>query len=204
MVKVKICGITNLSDALMCAEAGADALGFVFYEKSPRKVSLADAGEILKQLPLFVEPVAVVVDGDTDLLLRIKALGFNTFQVYFPLTEGLVSLFPGSIFIQAKRVRSREYIPADLAKAVLIDAYDEANMGGTGKSIDYKLAEEIRLSVPKPMILAGGLGEDNVGQAVERVRPYGVDASSRLEIKPGRKDAEKVRNFIHSAKCVVL
>jgi len=201
VVKVKICGITNIKDALMCVDAGADALGFVFYKDSPRKVSILESERILKRLPPIVEKIAVVVDYDSDLLLRLHNIGFRAFQCYFQIQENLRALLPDSVFIQAYRVLSRPNVKTELIDAVLIDAYDSANVGGTGKAIDWDMARSIREEIVIPMFLAGGLCPENIGEAVQKVRPYAVDASSRLEIEPGKKDEKKVREFIHNAKC---
>ena len=201
MVKVKVCGITNMSDALMCVDAGADALGFVFYSKSPRRIPLPEASHIVRSLPVFVTPVAVVVDKDTDLLLRIREAGFCVFQAYFDLTDDVVSLLPGVRFIQACRIFTGvRYAPSKNASAVLVDSYDPENMGGSGKALDWTMAAGLRQETAQPFILAGGLAPDNVAEAIRQVRPYAVDASSRLESEPGRKDAEKVRSFVINAK----
>ena len=206
MVRVKICGITNLEDAEAAAEAGADALGFVFAE-SPRKVSTETAASIITRLPPFIETVAVFAKQDTDEILRIiKTTGASLAQVHgeIPDVSVLLSELGGRRIIRALRIRSVDDIEAAIddcpeCAAFLLDAHVEGMMGGTGQTFDWSLA--VRASVlGRPIILAGGLTCENVEEAVHTARPYAVDVSSGVEKSPGKKDRNKTREFIKNAK----
>jgi phosphoribosylanthranilate isomerase len=203
-VKVKICGITNAPDALAAVEAGADALGFMFYDKSPRCVSPAVAAGIIRQLPAHVVKVGVFVDAAEDLVVRsIRQCGLNLLQFHgdeapeYCLQFGLMSM-------KAFRMRdaaSLKALPGYRTDAWLLDAHTPGKPGGTGEKFDWDLAvEAVKLGCP--VFLAGGLTPENVAAAVVKVRPYAVDVSSGVEVSPGRKDTVKVRDFIQSARSV--
>lgn len=203
-VKVKICGITNAPDALAAVEAGADALGFMFYERSPRRVSLGQAAEIIRELPPFIIKVGVFVDAAEDLVLRaIGDCGLNLLQFHGDETPEYCTQF-GLMSMKAFRVRDSESLnvlanyPTD---AWLLDAFVADKPGGTGKRFNWDLALEAK-KAGRPIFLAGGLTPANVAEAVTRVQPYGVDVSSGVEAEPGRKDHAKVREFIKAAKSV--
>ena len=201
-VKVKICGITNLADALLAAEAGADALGFVFCEQSPRCVSIDAAAEIIRGLPPFLVKVGVFVNAPTDLVYRgIAECGFNLLQFHGDETSEYCVQF-GLMSMKAFRIRDQNSL-LDLPKyhtdAWLLDAYAPDKPGGTGQRFNWELAVQAR-DLGRPIFLAGGLTAENVGEAVRLVRPYAVDVSSGVEAAPGKKDHEKVRAFIREAK----
>ena len=203
-VRVKICGITNLPDGLAAAEAGADALGFVFYDQSPRHISIEAASVLIPQLPPFVLKVGVFVNAPEDVVIRaIRECGLNLLQFHgdeppeYCLQFGLMSM-------KAFRVQDTASLQAVLnyhTDAWLLDAYSSSKPGGTGETFNWDLALEAQ-AWGHPIFLAGGLTPKNVAEAVRRVRPYGVDVSGGVEAAPGRKDHAKVRAFIQAAKAV--
>ncbi len=201
-VTVKICGITNLADGLAAAEAGADALGFVFFEQSPRKVSLADAAGIIRALPPFIIKVGLFVNAEEDQVFRaIAECGLNLLQFHGEETPEYCLQF-GLMSMKAFRVRdaaSLAHLSAYQTEAWLLDAFSPDKRGGTGQQFNWELAIEAQ-KLGRPVFLAGGLTPENVADAVAKVRPYGVDVSSGVEASPGRKSHEKVRAFIMNAK----
>ena len=211
MTRVKICGITNIEDALAAVEAGADALGFVFAE-SPRKVDAVTARSIIEQLPPFITTVGVFAGQDVDEVFRIwKQTNLHYAQMHEVLGPKKELLSTGSGFgwyrvIHALGVKSAEDIrkAADdphvrASAALLLDAHVEGKLGGTGKTFDWDLAVQAK-SLGKPIILAGGLTPDNVEEAVRKVRPYAVDVSTGVEASPGKKDHRKIKEFIQNAR----
>ena len=201
-VIVKICGITNTPDALAAIEAGADALGFVFHDNSPRHVSPRTAGEIIQQLPPFVSKVGVFVDAPEELVLRaIGECGLNLLQFHGNESPEYCTQF-GLMSVKAFRIQdaaSLEQLPKYPTDAWLLDTYSPARPGGTGETFDWDLAVTAK-QYGRPIFLAGGLTPENVGEAVSRVQPYAVDVSSGVESAPGRKDALKVSAFLRAAK----
>jgi phosphoribosylanthranilate isomerase len=203
-VIVKICGITNAPDALAAVEAGADALGFMFYEKSPRHVSLRHAAEIIRELPPFATKAGVFVDPSEDLVMRaIGDCGLNLLQFHGNETPEFCTQF-GLMSMKAFRIRDAESLkalPDYPTDAWLLDAFVNDKLGGTGERFNWNLAIEAK-KAGRPIFLAGGLTPANVGEAVAKVQPYGVDVSSGVEAEPGRKHHAKVRDFIKAAKAV--
>ena len=201
-VIVKICGITNLSDAQQASEAGADALGFIFAEKSPRQLTIERAAEITRSLPMPIVKVGVFVDAPEDTVFRaIGECGFNLLQFHGNETPEYCSQF-GVMTMKAFRMRDEQTL-AELSNyqtdAWLLDAWSPAAAGGTGEKFNWDLAVAAR-KLGRLIFLAGGLTPDNVGDAVRQVQPYAVDVSSGVEARPGKKDHEKVRAFIRAAK----
>jgi phosphoribosylanthranilate isomerase len=203
-VKVKICGITNAPDALAAVEAGADALGFMFYDKSPRHISIRQAVEIIRHLSPFVIKVGVFVDASEDLVMRaIGDCGLNLLQFHGDESPDYCTQF-GLMSMKAFRIRDAESLkslanyPTD---AWLLDAFVAGKPGGTGERFNWDLAIEAK-KAGRPIFLAGGLTPSNVAEAVAKVQPYGIDVSSGVEAEPGRKDHAKVREFIKAAKNV--
>ncbi len=205
VVKVKVCGITNLEDAQAAVEAGADALGFVCYRMSPRFVNAEVIRAIVSELPPFVLPVGVFVNEEQkvvrDLLDRC---GLVLAQLHGDETAAYCESL-GRPVLKAIRLQSRsdflalaEFKGRALVRGILVDAFSDAAYGGTGHRVDWNLAAEA--SQLGRVILAGGLTPENVGEAIKIVRPYGVDVSSGVEANPGRKDHAKVRAFIKAAK----
>jgi phosphoribosylanthranilate isomerase len=204
-VRVKICGITNPDDAQIAIEAGADALGFNFYEKSPRFVSMETAAEISRSLPPYILRVGVFVNPAEQLVRKAMGeCGLNLLQFHGDEPPEFCTQF-GLMSMKAFRVRDAESLkklsgyPTD---AWLLDAYASDLFGGTGEKFNWDLAREVQKH-GKPVFLAGGLTPENVADAIRQVQPFGVDVSSGVESSPGRKDRDKVRAFIKSAKSSV-
>jgi len=200
MVRVKICGITNLEDALAAAEAGADLLGFVFYPPSPRCVALGRAREIIAALRssgAAVRTVGVFVNEELGRVWEaIRKCDLDYAQLHGEEPPAYVAAL-GERAIKALRVRSEddlERLSSYQAVAYLLDTYHPTKPGGTGEAWDWGLA--VAAKRYGPVILAGGLTPDNVAQAVRRVRPCGVDVSTGVESAPGRKDVVRMRRFV--------
>lgn len=201
-VRVKICGITSTADAITAVEAGADALGFVFYEKSPRYVTAAQAAAIIRHLPPFISRVGLFVDMPRDQIQRtLLETGIDTLQFHGDESPEFCRQFHLAT-LKAIRVRSAESL-RDIASypvtGILLDSFVAGHLGGTGVQFKWELALEAK-RLGKPLILAGGLNVSNVEQAVRTVNPYGVDVSSGVESVPGKKDVAKVRDFIAIAR----
>ena len=204
VVRSKICGITRIEDALVAAEAGADAIGLVFYDKSPRAVDVRQARAILAALPPFVTSVGLFVNASRCFIGEVlDAVPLDVLQFHGDETpeqcEG-----HGRPWFKALRVRPGDDLHAEArrfagARAILLDAYVPGVPGGTGERFDWSL---IPTDLPMPLILAGGLTPDNVTEAIASVRPYGVDVSGGVEAAKGIKDAAKVAAFIRSVRGV--
>jgi phosphoribosylanthranilate isomerase len=201
-VTVKICGITSVEDALAAVAAGADAIGLMLFEGSPRYVSLETAAAISRVLPPHVARVGVFVNpSEADVRHAIAACALTLLQFHGDETPEFCALFP-LMTMKAFRVRDAESLQRLTEYATdawLLDAYSPAALGGTGERFNWDLAVEAQ-KLGRPIFLAGGLTPENVAAAVRRVRPFGVDVSSGVERVPGRKDAAKVRAFIAAAK----
>lgn len=204
MTKIKVCGITRPEDARLACELGASAVGFVFWEGSSRRIEPQAAAAIAAGLPAGVPAVGVFVDAPAE---RIRAtvdrVGLGAVQLHGDETAALLGRLPAGIpVIKALPLRS----PADVAAAlglpddltVLLDVHDPVRRGGTGRTVDWTLAAEVARR--RRTYLAGGLGPDNVAEAIAAVRPYAVDASSRLEAAPGVKDPDRLRAFLSAAR----
>ena len=206
MTKVKICGITNLEDARHSIACGADALGFNFYDKSPRYISTDMAKRIIEQLPDTIEIVGVFVNEKTDRIVEIAdAARLDMIQLHgdeTPEFTSAVAVKTGLPVIKAFRV-SPDFTVNDLVDyetdAILLDAFSADQHGGTGKIFNWNVAREVSESGRK-LYLAGGLSAANITDAVTAVRPYAVDACSLLEREPGRKDHDKVAAFVAAVK----
>ena len=205
-VKVKICGLTCMADAMAAAEAGADMIGLMFYEPSPRHITLATAMEISRALPPFVLRVGVFVNPEeAQVLEAIAACGLNLLQFHGEEPSVFCTQF-GVMSLKALRVRDGKALN-QLANfqtdAFLLDAYSKTGLGGTGEKFNWDLAITAQ-KFGKPIFLAGGLTPENVAEAVKQVRPFAVDVSSGVESAPGKKDAAKVRAFIQAAKAASI
>jgi phosphoribosylanthranilate isomerase len=203
MVKVKVCGIKEIEDARVAADAGADAIGLIFAE-SPRRVSVEEAREIASILPDGVLKVGVFVDAGPQEVLRIsREVGLDYAQLHGNETPETVTVLQeaGVKVMKALRVRD-EYSLAAIegcgADLVLLDAWSERARGGTGERFDWQLAKSLKGH--GNIVVSGGLTPDNVREAIEYFEPYGVDASSSLEDRPGKKNGERVRRFVGAAK----
>jgi phosphoribosylanthranilate isomerase len=201
-VKVKICGITNVEDAQAAVAAGADLLGFVFAEESPRCVAVEQAAAIAQAVPPYIVRVGLFVNSPEELVMHaLNACGLQLLQFHGEETADYCRQF-GAMSMKAFRVKGVETIQALAAfptDAWLLDAFVPGQRGGTGHSFNWDLAVEA-VQLGRPVFLAGGLTVENVAEAVRKVQPYGVDVSSGVEAAPGRKDHAKVRQFIQAAK----
>ncbi len=192
---VKICGITRLEDAQAAVTAGANALGFVFWPTSPRYIEPSQARKIVETLPPFVVSVGVFVDQPVNEVNRIVTdVDLKAVQLHGEETEAYIAQVRSQSVIKAIAV-GKEHVPAfskwPKSAMILLDVHDPVRKGGTGHVIDWVVAHEI--AQLRPIILAGGLTPENVGSAIERVRPYGIDVSSGVETKPGIKDHERIK-----------
>ena len=201
-VTVKICGITSEADALAAAEAGADAIGLMFYEGSPRHVTLEQAKAISAALPQHVMRVGVFVNAEEAFVHQaLTECMLNILQFHGDETPEECSRYP-VMTLKAFRVQGEEtlaQLEAYPSAGYLLDAYVKDALGGTGATFNWDLAVRAQ-EFGKPIFLAGGLTPENVAEAVRKVQPFGVDASSGVEIEPGRKDAEQMRTFVAEAK----
>ncbi|MCK4248688.1 MAG: phosphoribosylanthranilate isomerase [Candidatus Omnitrophica bacterium] len=199
MIKIKICGITNLEDAQLAVESGADSIGFVF-TKSPRRISPLDAGLIIKEIPLSVDTVGVFVDEtlqELDEIIRISHI--NTIQLHGLESPEYCSNFKSKVkVIKTFRVKDKEFLQKMSAYKTdnfLLDTYISGQPGGTGKVFDWNLAATAARKYPN-IILAGGLNPDNICEALNSVKPYGVDVSTGIEACPCKKDPVLLKEFI--------
>jgi len=206
MTKVKICGITNYDDAEWSVRHGADALGFNFYRKSPRYIDPASARTIIDRLPPNILNVGVFVNEPLESITETaRVSGIGAVQLHgeeSPDFVRSVKSATGLAVIKAFRIkpgfRIEDVLEFDV-DAILLDAYSPKEHGGTGEAFDWKIAKEIAEIVPG-LYLAGGLSGDNIADAIESVAPHAVDACSLLESVPGRKDPERVRDFLMNSK----
>jgi phosphoribosylanthranilate isomerase len=202
VVRSKICGITRIEDALSAAEAGADAIGLVFYAKSPRAVSVQQARAIIAALPPFVTTVGLFVDADRQELDEIlAAVPLDLLQFHGDESPAFCEALQRP-YIKALRVKPGDDLVARVAaygqaSGVLLDTYVPGIPGGTGEAFDWSLVPQ---GLSKPIILAGGLVAENVAAAIRQVRPYAVDVSGGVEARKGIKDAEKIRAFMRAVK----
>ena len=200
-IKVKVCGTASLKDALFAVESGADALGFIFYKKSPRCISQKEVKDIVAQLPPFVETVGVFVNEASDKVNRIaEQCRLTAVQLHGDESPAFCRR------IKRRVIKVFRVLDADSFKGIsnydvsgfLLDSYNDESRGGTGKVFDWNLA--LRAKKQGPIILAGGLNPYNVYTAIHRVKPYGVDVCSGVEKSPGVKDFIKIDEFIKSVR----
>jgi len=202
MTRTKICGITRVEDARAAARSGADALGLVFYEKSPRHVTVQQAAQLAASVPPFVTLVGLFVNASAEAVREVlRHVPLDVLQFHGDEEPEFCAQF-GRTYLKAVRVRPG----VDLlqcaaryrgAQGLLLDTYIEGTHGGTGESFDWAL---IPHDLPLPVVLSGGLHAGNVAQAIRQVRPYAVDVSSGVEASKGIKDASKVAAFINEVK----
>lgn len=201
-VRIKICGITNAEDALMAVDAGADALGFMFYEPSPRNVSIAAVAKIIRHLPPFITKVGVFVNATEEFIRQVVAeCGVDTLQLHGDEPPEFCRKFSMPIIkaFRIQNVDSLTTLPGYETAAWLLDSFVPDRPGGTGARFNWKLAVAAK-KLGRPIILAGGLTPENVAAAVKQVRPYGIDVSSGVESGPGKKDSSKVKAFVTAAR----
>jgi phosphoribosylanthranilate isomerase len=218
MTWIKICGTTNLEDALLAVDAGADAVGFVFYEKSPRNIDVETAREIVQKLPAQVEKVGVFVDheaqeireivlkaGLTAVQLHGKLSMESVWQDQRPVAEsvGVSKLIP---MIHGDALKDGGFLISQRAQekifAVLLDSRSDGANGGTGTPFDWEATRGMvqSMSLLVPVIVAGGLTPVNVAGAMELLQPFGVDVVSGVEARPGKKDPKKVQAFVNAVR----
>jgi phosphoribosylanthranilate isomerase len=204
-MRVKICGITNLEDAEAAIAAGADALGFILYEKSKRFIAIERALAIVEALPPFVQTVAVTVDATRE----FSNLGYRKQLKQFNVAQLHGHESPVHCRAVSKYLPVIKALPTDQALAIPPENYPVSAFlldtpspehGGTGRAFDWDLAVAFKKRTQKPLILSGGLNLENVARALEAVHPYAVDVSSGVESAPGRKDHAKLRDFIQICK----
>lgn len=212
MTWIKICGITNLEDALTAVEAGADALGFVFYEKSPRRIAPEVAQQIAARLPPQVEKVGVFVNASTEYIDGVvQQAGLTAVQFH-----GGASFRNAGWNLFQKKIKRYLVLPAsellepgfqlpdghEQTTAVFLDSSTSQMPGGTGKVFDWEKAEPVVRMVSKRVrvVVAGGLNSANVANAIRILKPWGVDVSSGVEARPGKKDPDKVHAFIAAVR----
>jgi phosphoribosylanthranilate isomerase len=201
-VKIKICGITNSADAQAAVEAGADMVGFIFADESPRRVSVQKAAEISRTLPPHVVRVGVFVNASEDFVAdTAREAGLSLLQFHGEENSWFCTQF-GIMSMKAFRMRDEKSLDQLLdftTDAWLLDTYVEGERGGSGKVFNWQLAVAAQ-KFGKPIFLAGGLKPDNVALAIRQTRPFAVDVSSGVESSPGKKDHARIAAFIRAAK----
>ena len=200
--RIKICGVTRAQDAQACAASGADAIGLVFYPRSSRAVTVHQAADIVAAVPPFVSVVALFVDEPIGSIERIiSTLPIDVIQFHGDESAEFCHQF-GRPWIKALRVRPgldvvEECQRFSKARGVLLDSWQADVPGGTGKTFDWRLATQ---ALCVPVVLAGGLTHDNVGEGMRALHPAAVDVSGGVEVSPGLKDAKKIRQFIAAVR----
>ncbi len=203
MVKVKICGITNLEDAFAAIASGADALGFLFYKKSPRYITPEEASRIIRKLPERVIKIGIFVNARESNVRKIaKKCRLDMLQFHGNESCGFCDRFKDYKVIKSIRVRGKKELKNIVNYnpfAFLFDTLTKSRLGGTGKSFDWSLITGMS-GLKQPVFLSGGLNEKNVGKAIRIACPSWVDVSSSVESTYGRKDHNKLKSFIRAAK----
>jgi phosphoribosylanthranilate isomerase len=201
LTRIKICGTTNLDDALIAVEAGADALGFIFVPNTPRYIHPNQAAKIIENLPPFITTVGLFVNAEQIEIDTIaNDCSLDAIQLHGEEPPEFCQTLNRRV-VKAFRVKDESSLSGlhDYhVSAYLLDTYVKGTMGGTGKVFDWNLA--VKAKQYGRIILAGGLNPDNIASAILRVRPYGVDVSSSVEVSPGRKDPAKVKAFIGAVR----
>ncbi|MEO7672744.1 MAG: phosphoribosylanthranilate isomerase [Pyrinomonadaceae bacterium] len=206
MAEIKICGITNLEDALLCVQLGADTLGFNFYPASPRYIDPKNARVIVEQMPVNILNVGVFVNADAETIqAAAETAGLGAVQLHGDETPAFARDLRERLklpVIKAFRV-SKDFTPEDVRQfdvdAVLLDTFSPTMHGGTGETFDWNTARKVRKIFPR-MYLAGGISPENVHLAISEVDPFAIDACSSLESSPGKKDPRRLHLFIEEAK----
>jgi phosphoribosylanthranilate isomerase len=199
MTRIKICGMTRVEDALLAVEAGADAIGLVFWAGSARAVDVERAQAITRALPPFISTVGVFVDETPDRVRTIgDAVGLSAVQLHGREVVRDWVRFPRPV-LKAMPIEAYADSPWQTARAaILVDAHDPVTIGGTGRTVDWQVAKQI--AATRRLVLAGGLRPENVAEAVATVAPWGVDVASGVEQSPGIKDPARVRAFVQAVR----
>ncbi|NTV14726.1 MAG: phosphoribosylanthranilate isomerase [Desulfobulbaceae bacterium] len=201
--RIKVCGITRSEDAQYAVAAGVDALGFIFAAKSKRRVDPDQARRIIRALPPFVEAVGVFVNSEPARVRELSEYcGLTIVQLHGQESREFCQAMPLRV-VKAFSIRpetsEQEFVPyAEVAAGFLFDTWHEKLAGGTGLAFDWSLLA--KLAIPRPLILAGGLGPDNVGAAIRQVRPFAVDVNSGVEVSPGVKDQALIRAVVREVR----
>jgi phosphoribosylanthranilate isomerase len=205
MTYVKICGITNMEDAAAAVAAGADVLGFNFYKPSPRYITPQHAREIVQRFPNVVLKVGVFVNEEiANVQTIMRAAGLGALQLHGDESPEYCTKFPGWSVIKTFAVTDTFDVQAAEAydvDAIMLDTKHNHLRGGTGRVFDWSVARQAALTIPY-LYLAGGLSPENVENAIKTVHPYAVDACSSLEDRPGKKNAERMREFVNAVRRV--
>jgi len=192
-MKIKICGITNMDDALLASEYGADALGFIFVKKSPRYIDPITAQKIIQELPPFITSVGVVADAaHNEVIELIETTGIRCVQFHGNELPEQLAGFPVPVYksFRVNKGFNLQTLSHYKVQAFLLDTYIEGIPGGTGKTFDWKIAADAKAY--GSIILAGGLTPENITDAIKIVQPYAVDINSGIESAPGKKDKDKL------------
>ena len=200
-VKVKICGMTNLNDVKVAVDGGVDAVGFIFYKKSPRSVTMQAVREIVLELPPFVDSVGVFVNETAEQINKIAdRCNLDRVQLHGDESPAFCKKIRRRVIkvIRVKDIQSLKKLSDYPVSSFLLDTFSEDQYGGTGKVFDWNLAYSAKKY--GPIILAGGLTPINVRQAIQRIQPYGVDVCSGVESQPGIKDHKKMKAFLKNVK----
>ena len=204
MTLVKICGITSLEDALAAVDTGADALGFNFYDRSPRYISPANAREITDHLPPSILKVGVFVNEELQSLLTIaREANLTAVQLHGDESPEYCRQLKQTFVIKAFGASADMDLSAYDVDAIMLDTKDELLRGGTGRVFDWTIARRANNAIPK-LFLAGGLSPENVAEAIATVKPYAVDACSSLEETPGKKNHARMRDFVNAVRRLTL
>ena len=201
--RIKVCGITDREDLVHAVAAGVDGLGFIFAEKSPRRVEPEKARELIKSVPPFVDAIGVFVNEDPDVVTDIiKYCGLTMVQLHGQENIDYCQLMPVRVLkafaVNGDTDGSEMAVYSGVAAGYLLDTYHKSMAGGTGQTFDWSLIDGLR--IPGPVLLAGGLGPDNVGEAISAVRPFAVDVNSGVETSPGCKDHDKISELVEAVR----
>ena len=200
-VKVKICGMTNLNDVKVAVDGGVDAVGFIFYKKSPRSVTMQAVRKIVLELPPFVDSVGVFVNETAEQINKIAdRCNLDRVQLHGNESPTFCKKIRRRVIkaIRVKDIQSLKKLSGYPVSSFLLDTFSEDQYGGTGRVFDWNLAYPAKKY--GPIILAGGLTPNNVRQAIQRIQPYGVDVCSGVESQPGIKDHKKMQTFLKNVK----
>lgn len=200
MIPTKICGITNLMDAKVAVENGASAIGLIFYEKSPRAISIENAKSISKQLSYSVIRVGVFVNQNKDFIDKtISDVQLNMIQLHGDESSNFCNQFEVPVFkaVRIKNEASLSVMDQYNVGGILLDTFSNKQYGGTGKTFDWSLINE---QIDTPIILSGGLNPDNILDAIDSVKPAAIDVNSGVELSPGKKDHQKINLLFEKLK----
>ena len=200
MIPTKICGITNLIDAKVAVENGASAIGFIFYEKSPRAISIENAKSISKQLSYSVSRVGVFVNQNKDFIDKtISEVQLNMIQLHGDESANFCNQFEVPVFkaVRIKNEASLSVMDQYNVAGFLLDTFSNQQYGGTGETFDWSLINE---QIDTPIILSGGLNPDNILDAIDSVNPAAIDVNSGVELSPGKKDHQKINLLFENLK----